>query len=104
MTPGVKGATKRARPVALVTRWSPLEKFMDTPGVRRPLTSSTARVAVSPVTTRRGSKRMRAEEAGGGCCGKRAKGTANERAVHRDKEYREDMASEIVDEKRLEGC
>src|SRR5215467_6965183 len=65
MTPAKSGATKRALPVASVLRWSPLEKVTLAPGVSRPLTPSTARVARSPETIRRGSSRMRAAEGAG---------------------------------------
>ena len=73
MTPGLSGATKSARPVASVVRRSPLEKFTVTPGVSRPLTSSTDKVARSPETICRGSSKMRAADAGGGCCATAAK-------------------------------
>jgi hypothetical protein len=53
-----------------------LEKFTVTPGVKRPLTSKTARVAVSPETTRFGSNRVRAAEAGGACWADIDKGIA----------------------------
>ena len=67
-TPGVNGATNRALPVASVVNLSPFEKLTVTPGVSRPFTSSTASVARSPETIRRGSKRIRAPDAGGACC------------------------------------
>ena len=41
---------------------------MLTAGVSLPLTSSTASVARSPVTSLRGKSRMRAPDAGGACC------------------------------------
>src|SRR5689334_3387039 len=65
MTPGFSGATKRARPVVSVLRRSPLEKVIVAPGVSRPLTPSTARVARSPETMRRGRSRIRAAEGAG---------------------------------------
>ncbi len=68
ITPGFKGATKRARPVASVLSRSPFEKFTVTPGMSRPFTSSTASVARSPETIRRGSNNMRAPEAAGASC------------------------------------
>ena len=68
ITPGFSGATKSARPVASVVNRSPFEKFTVTPGVSRPFTSSTASVARSPETIRRGSSRIRAPEAGGAGC------------------------------------
>src|SRR5229473_146750 len=73
MTPVLRGAANKARPVGLVTTWSPFEKFTVTPGVKRPLTSRTARVAVSPETMRFGSSRVRAAEAGGACWADSAK-------------------------------
>src|ERR1700722_8320331 len=63
--PVVRGATKRARPVASVLRWSPLENETATLGVRRPLTSRTARVARSPETSWRGRSRILAPEEAG---------------------------------------
>src|SRR5712664_775303 len=71
-TPRVNGATKRALPVASVASLSPLEKLTVTPGVSRPLTSSTASVARSPETICRGSRRIRAPDAAGACCCGRA--------------------------------
>src|SRR6266850_951779 len=71
-TPGVNGATKRALTVALVASLSPLEKLTVTPGVSRPLTSSTASVARSPETICRGRRRIRAPDAAGACCCGRA--------------------------------
>src|SRR5262245_39931677 len=67
MIPVFSGATNMARPVASVVRRSPLEKATDAPGVSLPFTSSTASVARSPETIRRGSRRIRAPEAGGAC-------------------------------------
>src|SRR5579883_1066457 len=67
----LRGATKKARPVASVVSLSPSENSTVTPGVRRPLTSRTASVARSPLTILRGSRRMRAEEAEGGSGGER---------------------------------
>lgn len=72
ITPGVRGATNKERPVVSVVRWSPFEKFTLTPGVKRPFASKTASVARSPDTIRRGNNRMRAPEAGGGCCARPA--------------------------------
>ena len=70
-TPGVNGATNRALPVGSVVSLSPLEKLTVTPGVSRPFTSSTASVARSPETMRRGSRRIRAPDAAGAsCCGR----------------------------------
>jgi hypothetical protein len=68
ITPGFSGATNSARPVASVVSRSPFEKFTVTPGVSRPFTSSTASVARSPETIRRGNSRIRAPEAAGGDC------------------------------------
>ena len=65
ITPGLSGATKRALPVASVVSRSPFEKFTVTPGVSRPFTSSTASVARSPETIRRGKSSIRAAEAAG---------------------------------------
>src|SRR5580698_1283013 len=68
ITPGLSGATNNARPVASVVRRSPFEKFTTVPEVKRPLASSTARVARSPEITVRGSTKVRpAEELGGFC-------------------------------------
>src|SRR5207237_8501663 len=71
MAPGFSGATKRARPVVSVLSRSPLEKVIVAPGVSRPLTPSTASVARSPETMRRGKSRIRAAE-GAGAAGARA--------------------------------
>src|SRR5215470_3871273 len=76
----LSGATKRARPVASVVNLSPLVNSTVTPGVSRPLTSSTAKVARSPLTNFRGSRRIRALEAGGADCAKRARVTKRKRA------------------------
>ena len=68
ITPALSGATNNARPVASVVRRSPLEKCTVAPGVKRPPTSSTASVALSPETMRRGRSKMRAAAGEGGCC------------------------------------
>ena len=57
-----------ARPVELVVTWSPFEKATVTLGVSRPAKSRTASVVRSPEIILRGSRRMRAFFAGGGCC------------------------------------
>ena len=72
ITPGVRGATNKERPVISVVSRSPFEKFTLTPGVNRPFASNTASVALSPDTIRRGNNKMRAPEAGGACCAKTA--------------------------------
>ena len=56
--------------VSVLSR-SPLEKVIVAPGVSRPLTPSTASVARSPETMRRGKSRIRAAE-GAGAAGARA--------------------------------
>jgi hypothetical protein len=72
ITPGVRGATNKERPVVSVVSRSPFEKFTLTPGVNRPFASNTASVARSPDTIRRGTNKMRAPEADGACCAKAA--------------------------------
>ena len=65
ITPGVSGATNRARPVASVFKRSPFENVTATPGVSRPFISSTARVARSPATSCRGNSSILAPLAAG---------------------------------------
>ena len=76
ITPGFSGATNTARPVVSVVSRSPFEKFTVTRGVSRPFKSSTASVARSPDTIRRGSSSCRAPEAAGAAtgCWQRASG------------------------------
>src|SRR6266850_5842676 len=102
-TPGVNGATKRALPVASVASLSPLEKLTVTLGVSRPFTSSTASVARSPETIRRGSRRIRAPDAAGACCCGRAneESCATTQTIPRNKpnrkKRRKDMRGIVVE-------